>query len=110
MGCHKYAVANSPLGSLRRSNAPVTMEGPGALLALLAAILGAPAPTALGKLTCVLLPLPALIVGALPDAAAGIVFAAEIPHHHAGPVLHVGAVVPNGELLDEGEEIEVVGQ
>lgn len=47
----------------------MSMEHPSALLALLTAILGPPAPSALGKLSCELFPLSTLIVGALSDAA-----------------------------------------
>lgn len=89
-------------------DAPITVKGPGTLLAILAAVLGPPAPTALGKLAGELLPLPALVVGALPDAATRIVFPTEVPHDDTGPVLHVLAVMPHCELLHEREEVEVV--
>lgn len=61
---------------LRRSNAPVAVENPGALLAFFAAVLGPPAPTALGELAGVFFPLAALVVRALSDAASRVVFPA----------------------------------
>ena len=69
--------------------APVPMVAPGALLALLAAVLSPATPSALGELAGVLFPFAALPVGALADAAAAVVFAAKVAHHDAGPVLHV---------------------
>lgn len=89
--------------------APVTMVDPRTLLTLLAAVLGATAASALGKLALVFLPLATLIVGALANASSRVILPAEIPHHHTRPVLHVLGVVSNGELLDQGEDIEVVG-
>lgn len=92
------------------SDTPVAVERPGALLALLAAVFGAPAAATLGELARELLPLAALIVGALSDAAARVVLAAEVPHNNPGPVLHVGTVVADGELLHKGEDVQVVGE
>ena len=87
---------------------PVAMEYPRALLALFAAVLCPATAAALGKLACVLFPAAALVVSALSDAASGVVFPAEVAHNNACPVLHVRCVVPNGELLDEREDVEVV--
>lgn len=64
------------LSSLRRCNTPVAVKGPRTLLAVLAAVLRPPTPSALGKLPCIFLPLPTLVVCALTDAASRIVFAA----------------------------------
>ena len=61
-------------------------------------------------MTGVLLPFTALIVSALADAATSIIFAAEVSHDNTSPVLHVSTVVPHCELLDEREEIEVIGK
>lgn len=97
-------------GLLSRRDAPVTVERPSTFLALLAAILGTATSTALGKLAGVLLPLAALVVSALSDAPSGVVLAAEVPHHNTGPILHVGAVVPDCELFNERKEVELVGQ
>lgn len=84
------------------------MERPCALLALFAAILSTPASPALGELAGVLFPFAALVVCALPDTASCIIFAAEVSHNHAGPVLHICRVVSGGEPLDQGEDVEVV--
>ena len=94
--------------SRRGSHAPVSVEHPRALLAFLAAVLGPPAPSALGKLPGELLPLAALVVGTLPYAASGVILAAKVAHHDPGPVLHVLAVVPDSELLNQREDVEVV--
>src|ERR1700760_1094224 len=94
--------------SLRRLLAPMSMVQPSALLALFAAILGSPATSALGKLSCELFPLAALVVRALSDTSAGVVFAAEISHDYSGPVLHVRRVMANRKLLDQGENVEIV--
>ena len=65
------------------------MEDPRALLAFLAAVLGAPATTALGELARVLLPAAALVVCTLSDPSTRVVFPAKVAHNNAGPVLHV---------------------
>ena len=90
------------------SDTPVAVENPGALLALLAAVFRSPASSALGKLSCELLPFPTLVVCTLPNPAPTIVLAAQISHDHSCPVLHVLAVVPNREFLDKRENVEVV--
>lgn len=95
---------------LRGCNTPVTMECPGALLALLAAILRSAAPTALSELARKFLPFSALIIGTLPNSAFGVVFTAEVSHNNSSPILHVRAVVSHGELLDKREDVEVVLQ
>ena len=84
------------------------MENPSALLAFLAAVLRPSAPSALGELPRELFPFPALVVGAVSDSASAVVFPAEVTHYYASPVLHVLAVVTDGELLDEREDVEVV--
>lgn len=86
------------------------MEGPGALLTLLAAVLGPAASATLGKLSCKLLPLAALVVGTLANATSGIVLAAQVSHNNSGPILHVRAVVSNRELFNQREDVEVVGE
>lgn len=86
------------------------MERPRALLTFFAAVFGAAASSALGKLPCKFFPLATLVVGTLSDASSGVVLAAQVPHHHASPVLHIRTVVANGELLHEGKQVEVVGQ
>jgi len=89
-------------------NAPVTVVGPGALLAFLTAVFGPPAPTALGKLSRVLFPLVAREVGTLPNAPFGIVLSAQVSHNHPSPVLHVGAVIPDGEPFHKREDVLVI--
>lgn len=99
-------------------DAPEAVAAPGAFLALFGAVLGAAAAAALCELARVLLPLAALPVCALADAAARVVLAAEVAHDDAGPVGHVvllrrdgsaGAVARGrglgGELLDQGEDV-----
>lgn len=85
--------------SLRSSDTPMPMKNPRLLLTLLATILGPPTPPTLSKLPRILLPLPALVVRALPYPATRVVFAAEVAHHHARPVLHVLRVVADGEFF-----------
>ena len=86
------------------------MVHPRALLTLLAAVLGPTAPTALGELSRVALPLAAPIVRTLSDAAAVVVLAAEVAHDDPGPVLHVVRVMPDRELLHQREDVKVVRQ
>ena len=82
------------------SNTPVAVENPGTLLALLAAVFRSPASSALGKLSCELLPFPALIVCTLPNPTPTIVLAAQISHYNSCPVLHVLAMMADSEFLD----------
>lgn len=96
--------------SLCSNLAPVPVENPGVLLTFLAAILGAAAPTTLGKLSCPLLPSTALIVRALTNTTTGIIFPAQIPHHDTRPVLHVLRMVADCEFLNQREYIEIVGK
>lgn len=91
-------------------NAPMAVESPCAFLAFLTAVFGTPATAALRKLPCVLFPFAALVVGTLTDASPGVVLSAQVSHNHTGPVLHVCAVVPDCELLHEGEYVLVVGE
>lgn len=96
--------------SLSRLDTPVPMIHPGTLLTFLATVLCPPATSALGKLSRVFLPLPALIVRTLSDSASWIVFPAQVSHHNSGPILHVLAMMSNGELFDQGENIKIVRQ
>lgn len=86
----------------------MAMENPGALLALFAAVFGPSAAAALSKLARELFPTTALVVCALPDASARVVFSAKVAHNDACLVLHVRGMVSHGELLDQGEDVEVV--
>jgi len=86
------------------------MVDPCTLLTLLATVLRLPAAPALCKLSCIGLPLAALVVGTLPDVASSLIFPAEIPHHNASPVLHVRRVYFGRELFDQREEVEVIGE
>ena len=70
-------------------HAPEAVATPGAFLAFLGAVLGATAATTFGELTGEFFPFAALPVGALADAAARVVFAAEVAHNDAGPVGHI---------------------
>lgn len=92
----------------RSSNAPVAMERPGALLTLLAAILCPAAPTALSELPRKFFPFTALVISALPNPAPRIILTAEVPHNDASPVLHIGTMVPDSELLHQREYVEIV--
>lgn len=89
---------------------PVAVVDPRSLLTVFAAILGAAAATAFGELALEFLPLATLVVGALADAASRLILAAEVSHDNAGPVLHVLRVVPNGELLNQREDINIIRQ
>ena len=93
---------------LLRNLTPVAVEYPRILLAILAAILRATATSTFGKLTRELLPFAALIVRALPYATSIIVFAAKVPHDDPGPMLHIGRMVADGELLDKGKDIKII--
>lgn len=90
--------------------APVAMVNPRSFLAVFTAVLGAATASAFGKLALEFLPLAALVVRTLTNAASRLILAAEVSHDHAGPVLHVLRVVPNGELLNQGEDIDIIGQ
>jgi hypothetical protein len=90
--------------------APVAVVHPRGLLAVFAAVFGATAAPTLGKLSLELLPLATLVVGTLTDATSRLVLAAEISHDNARPVLHILRVVSNGELLHQGEDIDIVGE
>lgn len=81
---------------------------PRGLLAILAAVLGTAATTTLGKLSLEFLPFAALVVRTLADATARLVLAAEIPHHHTCPVLHVLRVVTDSELLNQGKDVHII--
>jgi hypothetical protein len=51
-----------------------------------------------------------LVVCTLADAAASVIFAAEVSHDNASPVLHISTVIAHCELLNEREEVEIVGK
>jgi hypothetical protein len=74
----------------------------------LAAVLSSPATSAFCELPCVFFPFTALIVGALAYASSSIVLSAQIPHDHAGPILHVLGVVSYGEFLHQGEDVVII--
>ena len=84
------------------------MENPSTFLAFFTAVLCPSAAAALGKLTGVFFPSAALVVCTLPDTAPRVVFPTQVAHNNACPVLHVGCVVSDGELLNEGEDVEVI--
>ena len=88
----------------------MSMIGPGALLALFAAVLCPAAPTALSELPGELFPLTTLVISALSNPAPGIVLAAEVTHDDAGPVLHISTVISHRKLLHEGEDVKIVWQ
>jgi len=67
-------------------HAPEAMAAPGAFLALFGAVFCATAAAAFCKLPCVLFPFAALPVGTLSNAAARVVFPAEVAHDYACPV------------------------
>lgn len=90
--------------------APVTVIYPGCFLAVFAAVLGTSAAATFCELSLELLPLATLIVSTLTDSAARLILAAQISHHHAGPVLHVLGMVSNSELLNQWEDIDIIGQ
>ena len=90
--------------------APVAVVDPCGFLAIFAAVFGATAATTLGKLPLELFPLATLVVSALADATSRFVLAAEVPHHHARPVLHVFGMVADGELFYQRKDVDIVGQ
>lgn len=94
--------------SLRSSNAPVTMERPGTLLTLFAAVLCPAAPAALSKLPRKFFPFTTLVISALPNPAPCIILTAEVPHDDASPVLHICTVVSHSELLHQREDVEII--
>jgi len=81
---------------------------PSTLLAIFAAIFRPPASPALCELPGVFFPLATLEVSALAYATFRIILPAKIPHDDSGPVLHIGSVVPDSELLHEGEDVEII--
>lgn len=88
--------------------APVAVVYPRGFLAVFAAVLGTAATAALCELALELLPFATLVVGALANPSTRLVLAAEVPHYHAGPVLHVLGVVSHGELLNEREDVHII--
>lgn len=98
-------IGTSLLGS---SNAPMAMEDPRTLLALLAAIFRPPASSTLGKLPCKFFPFPTLVISTLPYPSTRIILPAQVPHHNASPVLHILTMVSDCKFLDQGEDVEVI--
>ena len=90
--------------------APVPMIHPSGFLALFAAVFGATATSTFGKLTLEHLPLATFEVGTLTDPTSRLIFAAKISHDHTRPVLHVLRVMSHGELLHQGEDVDIIGQ
>jgi len=90
------------------SHTPMPVIHPSALLAIFAAIFRPPASPALCELPGVFLPLATLKVRTLAYATFWIILPAEVPHNDAGPVLHIGSMMPNGKLLDKGEDVEII--
>lgn len=88
--------------------APVAVICPRGFLAVLAAVLGTPATTALGELPLEFLPLPAAVVGALADSTPRLVLPAEVPHDDTRPILHISRVVPHRELLNQREDVDII--
>jgi len=95
---------------LSSSNTPMSVEDPSTFLALFAAVLRPPTPSAFRKLPCKLLPFPTLIVCTLPYASSWIIFPAQVPHHNPSPVLHILTVVSYCELLDQWEDVKIIWQ
>ncbi len=87
----------------------MTMECPRTFLTLFAAVLRSAAPAALSELSRELLPFTTLVVCALPNATPRIILAAEIAHHNPSPVLHIVAVISHRKLLNQRENVEIVG-
>ena len=59
-------------------------------------------------MSSVLFPLSALVISTLTNASPCVVLPAQVPHNNPGPVLHVSAVVPDRELLDQREDVKVI--
>jgi hypothetical protein len=105
-GTFPLVMTTTEKGKDQHFDAPVV--DPCTLLALFAAIFGATATAAFGKLSRELLPLATFIIGALSDASLRVIFPAQIPHDDARPVLHIFRMVPHSELFYQREDIEVV--
>lgn len=75
-------------------------------LAVSAAILGALAPSALGKLSRELFPFATLEMGALSNATLGFILSARVSHDDTGPVLDLVGVLSDSELLHNGENVD----
>ena len=93
---------------LSGGHTPMAMIYPCTLLTILAAVLRPPTASTLCKLSCEFFPLSTLIVCTLSDPTSGVIFAAQIPHDHAGPVLHVLAVVSDSKFFNQRENVEIV--
>jgi hypothetical protein len=77
-------------------HAPEAMAAPCALLAFLAAVFRPSASPTFGELASKLFPFPALPICALSNAASILVFAAQVSHHDASPVLHIALLLGVG--------------
>ena len=86
----------------------MTVENPRIFLAVLAAVFSTATAAALCELPCIFLPFTALIVCTLPYASSIVVFAAEVPHNDTSPMLHIWRMMAYCELLNEGEDIEII--
>lgn len=87
----------------------MAVVNPCTLLALFATILCLSTTATLGKLSCVPLPFATLVVCALTDVTTGFVFAAEVSHNHASPVIDIRmVVVAHGELFDQRENVIII--
>jgi hypothetical protein len=85
----RIPTATSSLGMLFSRHTPKAMASPRALLTFFGAVLCPSTSSTFRELALVLLPLPALPVCALTDAATRVVFSAKVSHYHTRPVLHV---------------------
>lgn len=88
----------------------MTVKDPGVLLAFFAAVFRPPAPTAFGKLTRVLLPFATSIIRTLANAASTVVLSTQISHDNPCPMTHVRGMVAHCELLNQGEDVEIIRQ
>jgi hypothetical protein len=59
-------------------------------------------------LSSIFLPFATLVICTLPYAASVVVFAAKIAHDNASPVLHVLAMMSDGKLLYQWEDVVIV--
>lgn len=84
-----FTRAGFAAGMVIGSYTPESVTAPCAFLTLFTAVLGSSTASTLSELACVLFPLPALPVRALPDTAAAIILSAEVAHNNTCPVLHV---------------------
>jgi hypothetical protein len=86
----------------------MSMEDPSTLLTLFAAVFRPTTPPAFGELSGILFPLATFVIGTLPYTASAVVFAAEIAHDDAGPVLHLLAMMSHSKLFYQWEDVVIV--